>query len=167
MKTLNVQTFGEEIRTAAHALVGASDAIAEQVRDLAARSRKQARRELEELSERGRAVTARVRVAVKPERLRRAARSAGEELREAVNDVRAGKPREALERVRDTVDFSASVVGDRAEGVAKATRQAVTEVDEMSDLSRRELYELASEKDIPGRSKMSKEELLEALTEAS
>lgn len=44
--------------------------------------------------------------------------------------------------------------------------ESATEVEEATEMSKEELYELAQELDIPGRSNMSKEELAEAVAAA-
>ena len=51
-----------------------------------------------------------------------------------------------------------------AEG--RARRQRRRDGDDLGELSRDELYERAQEADVPGRSSMSKDELVEALGDA-
>jgi DNA end-binding protein Ku len=57
--------------------------------------------------------------------------------------------------------------GDGGDGGPRFTRDDAgsREAEDLEDLSREELYERAKEADVPGRSKMSKEELVEALAD--
>jgi DNA end-binding protein Ku len=62
--------------------------------------------------------------------------------------------KESLERARSGAGFDRSDAGDGADGDGS----------ELADLSRDELYERAQKAGVPGRSSMSKEELVEALS---
>ena len=74
--------------------------------------------------------------------------------------------RTALQRLKAAV----TLTGEAAESVAGATESvggrvaaARAEV-KLSDHTKEELYELASQRDIPGRSSMSKQQLIRALS---
>jgi DNA end-binding protein Ku len=53
---------------------------------------------------------------------------------------------------------------DAARGISKKDDDGDDDDDELGGLTREELYERAQERDLPGRSSMSKKELIEALS---
>jgi DNA end-binding protein Ku len=67
--------------------------------------------------------------------------------------------RESLERARSGEGFDGDEDGDGGSEADGASRE------ELEDLSRDELYERAQKADVPGRSSMSREELVKALSE--
>jgi DNA end-binding protein Ku len=81
---------------------------------------------------------------------------------------------EEVEEPEETPDILAalrasleSVQGGRKKGGARRNGGGAAKADGLSKLSREELYERAKRADIPGRSDMSKEELIEALESAA
>ncbi len=80
--------------------------------------------------------------------------------------ISAPKPEKAPSPVPDLMAALEKSLADAQGGGGKSakTKPAGKQPDELASLSRDELYERAQEEDIPGRSSMSKDELVDALS---
>ncbi len=78
-----------------------------------------------------------------------------------------GKAQAAAKQRRTIANLPASTRRGLVEQAQRARRRGGRPGHALEDRSREQLYELAKKKDIPGRSKMGKWELIDALRRAS
>jgi DNA end-binding protein Ku len=84
----------------------------------------------------------------------------------AGREVVVSEPEEAGGEVVDLMDALERSLRDASGGAGSDGREAAGRDDELASMSKKELYDLAQAADLPGRSSMTKDELVEALREA-